>query len=292
MPPDNMAVRIEGSAIAAAVRAETRDAVQKWVRAGHRAPSLAVIIVGDNPASVSYVRSKVSASASAGIESKTLNKPESTREEIILQLVNTLNRSDNWDGILVQLPLPGHMHAARVLGALNPNKDVDGLHVINAGRLATGAPRLIPCTPAAIMELLHRTGIRIAGRHAVIVGRSNLVGKPLAHLLLIANATVTVCHSKTKDLAAVCRTADILVAAVGVPHLVTADMVKPGATVIDVGINRVGDSSKPRGYRLVGDVDYHAVEAVAGAITPVPGGVGPMTVAMLLRNTLLAAQLQ
>ena len=287
-----MAKLIDGSTIAATVRAETREDVQTWMRAGHRAPSLAVVLVGDNPASASYVRSKVRARDSAGITGATLTEPETTTEENILRIIAELNESENYDGILVQLPLPDHIHSARILTAVDPNKDVDGLHVVNAGRLATGAKGIVPCTPAAIMELLYRTDVETSGKHAVVVGRSNLVGKPLAHLLLQANATVTVCHSRTTNLAAVCRTADILVAAVGHPQVVTADMVQPGATVIDVGINRVADSTRPRGYRLVGDVDFDAVEAVAGAITPVPGGVGPMTVAMLLQNTLLAAQLR
>ncbi len=285
-----MAKRIDGKAIAAEIRQEVHRDVKQWRAAGNRAPYLAVVLVGDDPASASYVRSKIKASRGAGIEGDTIRLDAEIPESELLILIAGLNADEGVDGILVQLPLPGHIDARKVLEAVNPDKDVDGLHVINAGRLATAQDGLVPCTPAGIMELLRRSGIAIQGQRAVVIGRSNLVGKPVAHLLLGAHATVTLCHSRTRDLGAVCREADILVAAIGRALFVGADMIKPGAAVIDVGINRLEDASRPRGYRLVGDVDFDAVQQVAGAVTPVPGGVGPMTVAMLLRNTLLAAQ--
>ena len=285
-----MAKRIAGSEIAATIRAEVRTEVEEWTAAGHAPPYLAVVLVGGNPASASYVQSKIHASHEAGIAGDTLTLDADISETALLDIVAKLNADRGVDGILVQLPLPGHVDARRILQAIDPDKDVDGLHVVNAGKLATGQPGLVPCTPAGIMALLGRSNIATTGRRAVIIGRSNLVGKPLAHLLLGGNATVTVCHSRTEDLPALCREADILVAAIGRAHFVGAEMVRHGATVIDVGINRIADASRPRGYRLVGDVDYEAVGRVAGAVTPVPGGVGPMTVAMLLRNTLAAAQ--
>ena len=285
-----MAKRIDGKAVAAEVRREVHRDVQRWIASGRRAPYLAVILVGDDPASASYVRSKIKASRGAAIEGDTIRLAANISESALLGHVARLNADDEVDGILVQLPLPRHIDARLVLETVDPDKDVDGLHVINAGRLATAQAGLVPCTPAGIMELLRRSDIAIEGRRAVVIGRSNLVGKPLAHLLLGANATVTVCHSRTRDLGGVSRQADILVAAIGRAQFVGADMIKPGAAVIDVGINRLDDTSRPRGYRLVGDVDFDAAQQVAGAITPVPGGVGPMTVAMLLRNTLRAAR--
>ena len=287
-----MAQIIDGKAIAAHVRADVRTEVEAWTADGHRAPYLAVVLVGDNPASASYVRGKTKAAAEAGIESDTLSYDQSITEDDLLQVVEGLNADEHVDGILVQLPLPDHIDAQRIIRALDPNKDVDGLHPVNAGRLAIGERGFVPATPAGILELLQRAGLPPRGRHTVILGRSNLVGKPLANLLLRrgVDATVTVCHSRTADLPALTRQADILVAAIGRAGFVTADMVREGAVVIDVGINRVEDASRPRGYRLVGDVDYAAVAETAGHITPVPGGVGPMTIAMLLHNTLAAAR--
>ena len=285
-----MAKRIDGKAVAATVRQEVHRDVQHWIASGHHAPYLAVVLVGDDPASASYVRSKIKASRGAGIDGDTIRLEPEISESELLGVVARLNADEKVDGILVQLPLPRHIDARLVLEAVDPDKDVDGLHVINAGRLATAQDGLVPCTPAGIMELLRRSDIAIEGQRAVVIGRSNLVGKPLAHLLLGAHATVTLCHSRTQDLGGVSREADILVAAIGRAQFVGAGMIKPGAAVIDVGINRLDDASRPRGYRLVGDVDFEAVQHVAGAITPVPGGVGPMTVAMLLRNMLVAAQ--
>ena len=287
-----MAALIDGKAIASQVRAEVRASVDAWTAEGHRAPYLAVVLVGDDPASASYVRGKTRAAEEAGIASDTLTFDASISQAELLDVIRRLNADDGVDGILVQLPLPGHLDPQAVILALDPDKDVDGLHPTNAGRLVTGRPGFRPCTPAGIVELLRRTGVETSGRRAVVVGRSTLVGLPLANLLLQkgTDATVTICHSRTKDLAAVCREADILVAAIGRAHVITADMVREGAVVIDVGINRLDDATRERGYRLVGDVDFEAVRAKASHITPVPGGVGPMTIAMLLANTLEAAQ--
>jgi methylenetetrahydrofolate dehydrogenase (NADP+)/methenyltetrahydrofolate cyclohydrolase len=283
---------IDGRTIAAAVRAEVESEVRKWVAEGNRPPYLAVVLVGDNAASASYVRGKAKACAEAGIESDTLSYPPTIRQDELLELIERLNTGDNVDGILVQLPLPDHIDEGKVILAIDPDKDVDGFHPMNVGRLVLGHGGFPPATPAGILELLRRTSIEISGKRAVIVGRSNIVGKPLVNMLLQkgVDATVTVCHSRTQDLPVICREADILIAAIGRAKFVSGGMVKPGAVVIDVGINRVEDSTRPRGYRLVGDVDYDAVAAVAGYITPVPGGVGPMTIAMLLKNTLLAAR--
>lgn len=283
---------IDGRAIAAQVRKEVRTAVDRWTSQGHRAPYLAVVLVGDNPASASYVRGKIRASQEAGIEGDTHKFDADLTESELLDVVYELGRNDRVDGILVQLPLPAHINPDRIIAAVNPDKDVDGLHVVNAGRLVTGRTGFIPCTPAGIIELLKRSQIPTSGRNAVIIGRSNLVGKPLANLMLKkgVDATVTVCHSRTRRLAQLCQNADIVIAAIGRAHFVTEDMIKPGATIIDVGINRVDDPSRKRGYRLTGDVDFEAVRQKAGWITPVPGGVGPMTIAMLLSNTLRAAQ--
>ena len=250
------------------------------------------MLVGDHPASASYVRGKKKAAAEVGIESTVHRRADSISQHELLNLVRTLNTDDSVDGILVQLPLPDHIDQHAVIETIDPAKDVDGFHPQNLGRLLIGMPQFVPATPAGIMVLLRRALDDLSGQRAVVVGRSNIVGKPLAALLMQrdANATVTVCHSRTRDLAAHTREADIVVAAVGQPKLITADMVREGVTVIDVGINRVDDDSRERGYRLVGDVDYDAVAPKAHAITPVPGGVGPMTIAMLLRNTLRAAQ--
>ncbi|MEM1125332.1 MAG: bifunctional methylenetetrahydrofolate dehydrogenase/methenyltetrahydrofolate cyclohydrolase FolD [Bacteroidota bacterium] len=287
-----MAELIDGKAVAAAVRAEVRAEVEAWTAQGHRAPYLAVVLVGDNPASASYVRGKARACGEAGIGSDTLRREATIAEADLLGLIADLNADPAVDGILVQLPLPDHIDENKVIAAIDPAKDVDGFHPRNVGRLVLGQPAFQPATPAGIMELLRRSGVQTQGQHAVIIGRSNIVGKPMANLLLQrgTDATVTVCHSRTRHLPALTRQADILIAAIGRPHFVSADMIKEGAVLIDVGINRVEDASRERGYRLVGDVDFDGVQDKARAVTPVPGGVGPMTIAMLLRNTLTAAQ--
>ena len=273
------AVRIDGKELALKVRAE----VAEDVRAFGRPVCLATILVGDDPASHVYVGSKHKASHEAGIDSRDHRFPSETPESEILELIGDLNADDSVDGILVQLPLPEHMDEPTVLRAVDPAKDVDGFHVLNAGRLYLGEPFLVPATPLGIMAMLEEYGVELKGKDAVVIGRSEIVGKPMAMLLLAQHATVTICHSRTVDLAAHTRRADVLVAAVGREGLVTPDMVKPGATVVDVAMNRNAEG------KLVGDVDP-AVFEVAGLMTPVPGGVGPMTIAMLLRNTLTAAQ--
>ncbi len=289
-----MATLIDGRTIAAQVREEVRREVQEWIAQGHRPPYLAVVLVGDNPASQSYVRGKRKAAAEVGIASDTFHYPATISEEELLSLIHELNTREDVDGILVQLPLPEHIDEFTIIQAITPEKDVDGFHPENTGLLWIGRPRFIPATPAGILELLHRSNIDTRGQRAVVLGRSNIVGKPVAGLLIQkgVDATVTICHSRTRDLPAVTREADILIVAIGRAHFVTADMVKEGVVVIDVGINRVEDPSRPRGYRLVGDVDFEAVKEKASAITPVPGGVGPMTIAMLLKNTLKAARLR
>ena len=289
--PITMAHIIDGKAISARIREEVKQAVADRSAAGHRVPYLAVVLVGDDPASASYVRGKAKASAEVGIESDTLTYDVSISEEELLDVVHRLNSDDSVDGILVQLPLPDHIDDRKVIDAISPAKDVDCFHPASVGNLVIGLDGFKPATPAGIVELLQRSGVQTSGAHCVIIGRSNIVGKPLANLMLNkgVDATVTVCHSRTKDLPAIARQADILVAAIGRANFVTADMVKPGAVVIDVGINRVEDATRERGYRLVGDVDFEAVAPIASLITPVPGGVGPMTIAVLLQNTLLAA---
>ena len=273
------AVRIDGRALAEKVRAQ----VAADVRAYGESVCLATILVGDDPASHTYVGSKHKASHEAGIDSRDHRFPSDTGESTVLELIDELNADDAVDGILVQLPLPDHMDEPTVLRAVDPEKDVDGFHVLNAGRLYLGEPFLVPATPSGVMVMLEEHGVELQGKEAVVIGRSEIVGKPMAMLLLAQHATVTICHSRTVDVAAHTRRADILIAAVGRPGLVTPEMVKPGATVIDVGVNRTDDG------KLVGDVDPACFE-VAGLMTPVPGGVGPMTIAMLLRNTLTAAQ--
>ena len=279
------ATLIDGTALAATLRAQYREQALQLTSVG-RKPGLAVIIVGDNPASRVYVRNKVKACDEAAFYSRLIALPESTTDDELLAQIGALNADAAIHGILVQLPLPAHINAHRVIEAINPAKDVDGFHVASAGALMTGATDagFAPCTPAGVMEMLRSAKIDPAGKHAVVIGRSNIVGKPMALLLLAAGATVTVCHSKTQDLSAITRQADILVAAIGKPRFVTAAMVKRGACVIDVGINR--DAAG----KLCGDVDFAGVKDVAGAITPVPGGVGPMTIAMLLGNALIAAR--
>jgi methylenetetrahydrofolate dehydrogenase (NADP+)/methenyltetrahydrofolate cyclohydrolase len=281
---------IDGTAQAASLRAELRDSVAAYAARHGQAPGLAVVLVGDDPASGVYVRTKLRQAAEVGIRSIEHVLPAATTEAELLALLDTLNARADVHGILVQLPLPRHIAADAVLRRVRPEKDVDGFHPENAGRLAIGQPALVPCTPAGSMRLIQSVEKNLRGLHAVVLGRSTIVGRPMAQLLLLADCTVTIAHSGTRDLPALARTADILVAAIGRPHFVTADWIKPGAIVIDVGINRVAaDGGKPR---LVGDVDTTAAMAVAGAITPVPGGVGPMTVATLLANTLLCAELQ
>jgi methylenetetrahydrofolate dehydrogenase (NADP+)/methenyltetrahydrofolate cyclohydrolase len=274
---------IDGKAVGAAVRERVRLDVEAYVQEAGRTPVLATVLVGEDPASEIYIRNKRKGCEEAGMRSVHHGLDASTPEPQLLDLVADLGADDDVDGILVQLPVPDHIDPNAVVGAIDPAKDVDGLTPTNAGLLAHGTPGLVPCTPAGVMELLRHEGVELEGAEAVVVGRSKLVGVPIARLLLSANATVTVCHSRTHDLPAVCHRADVLVAAVGVPKLLGADAVKPGAVVIDVGMNRTEDG-------LFGDVDYEAAAEVAAAITPVPGGVGPMTIAMLLANTLAAAR--
>jgi methylenetetrahydrofolate dehydrogenase (NADP+)/methenyltetrahydrofolate cyclohydrolase len=279
--------RIDGKAAAAAIREKVASHVRDFERRTGRAPGLATVLVGEDPASAVYVRSKNRATAEAGMASFAHNLPDTISESELLQLVTDLNADSQVDGILVQLPLPSHVDATRVIETVEPGKDVDGFHPVNAGRLATGLPALVACTPFGCLHLLKKELGSLAGLEAVVIGRSNIVGKPMAQLLIAESATVTVAHSKTRDLPAVVRRADIVVAAVGRPEMVRGDWIKPGATVIDVGINRL-PTADGKG-RLVGDVAYDEAAEVAAAITPVPGGVGPMTIAMLMRNTLVAA---
>lgn len=286
---------LDGRALSQTVRDEVAAGVAEMQHKHGVTPGLAAILVGDDPASAVYVRNKERACAAAGIFSQTFRRPAATRQSELLHLVARLNRDARFHGILVQLPLPPPIDASAVIDALDPLKDVDGLHPFNLGKLEQGAPVFVPATPAGIQQILLRSGYDPAGRHIVICGRSNIVGKPLALLLMQrqegANATVTVAHTRTVDLAGLTRQADVVVAAMGRPQAITADMVKAGAVVIDVGINRVADAARRSGYRLVGDVDFAPVAAKAAAITPVPGGVGPMTIAMLLVNTLTAARI-
>jgi methylenetetrahydrofolate dehydrogenase (NADP+)/methenyltetrahydrofolate cyclohydrolase len=274
---------IDGKAVAAGVRERVRAEVGEYAETAGRAPVLATVLVGEDPASQIYIRNKREACEEVGMGSRHHGLDAGTSEDELLALVAALGEDEDVDGILVQLPVPDQIDPDAVVAAIDPGKDVDGLTPVNAGLLAHGVPGLVPCTPAGVMELLRHEGVGLEGAEAVVVGRSKLVGVPVARLLLSANATVTVCHSRTRDLAAVCSRADVLVAAVGVPRLLGAGAVKPGAVVIDVGMNRTEDG-------LCGDVDYEAAAEVAAAITPVPGGVGPMTIAMLLVNTLAAAR--
>ncbi|HEX6307798.1 MAG TPA: bifunctional methylenetetrahydrofolate dehydrogenase/methenyltetrahydrofolate cyclohydrolase FolD [Longimicrobiales bacterium] len=290
-----MAHIISGRQLSETMRAEIAAEAAAFRDETGSTPGLAVVLVGQDPASEVYVRMKGKAADTAGFFSRQITLPENTPEDEVLGVVEGLNADPGVHGILVQLPLPKHIDSSRVLLAIDPAKDVDGFHPMNAGRLAVGDETVLaPCTPAGIIEMLLRSGHDPAGKHVVVVGRSNIVGKPVALLLLRTgrggNATVTVAHSRTKDLAAITRQADILVAAVGRANLITRDMVKPGVVVIDVGVNRVDDPAAVKGYRLVGDVAFDQVAEVASAITPVPGGVGPMTITMLLRNTLEAAR--
>ena len=280
-----MATRIDGKAISAALRGEIAAEVVELKKQGIT-PGLAVILVGEDPASQTYVRNKQKACEEVGFHGEQINLPATTTQEELLAVVEELNARKDIHGILCQLPLPKGLDDSLVIAAIDPKKDVDAFHAENVGHIMIGDQQFLPCTPAGVMELIHRSDITVEGKHCVVIGRSNIVGKPMAMLLLQENGTVTICHSRTKNLAEVCRQADILVAAVGRAKFVTADMVKPGATVIDVGINRDENG------KLCGDVDFDAVEPIAGAITPVPGGVGPMTIALLMKNTLTAAKQQ
>lgn len=283
---------IDGKALAADIQAGVARDVQARLEAGLSQPGLATVLVGDDPASHTYVRFKRKACQDVGIRSFAYELPAATSEDELLGLLDGLNRDPDVHGILVQLPLPDHLDEETILRAVSVEKDVDGFHPLNLGRLAQKGrePYFIPCTPSGIMALLEHAGVELSGAQAVVLGRSNIVGMPTALLLVKANATVTICHSRTRELAEVCRQADVLVAAIGRAEMVKADWIKPGAAVIDVGINRIDDPSRKSGTRLVGDVAYDAAKEIAGAITPVPGGVGPMTIAMLLRNTLRAAE--
>ena len=283
------AERIDGKAFAAALRERVREQAQAFERLAGRKPGLAVVLVGEDPASQVYVRSKGKATVAANMESFEHRLPADTSHADLLALIEQLNADEAVDGILVQLPLPGHLDEQDIIAAIDPDKDVDGFHIANAGRLAVGQRGFVPCTPlGCIMLLTDRLG-DLSGKDAVVIGRSNIVGKPMAQLLLDANATVTIAHSRTKDLPAVVRRADIVVAAVGRPEMVKSDWLKDGAVVIDVGINRLPPEPGSEKGRLVGDVDYAGAQQVVSAITPVPGGVGPMTIAVLLRNTVVAA---
>lgn len=284
---------IDGFEIAAELRREISKEVEALKKSGV-IPTLAVILVGDDPASQSYVKGKTNALHEVGMEDKTFRLPASTGEAELLKLIDELNNDKSVNGILVQLPVPKQIDPDKVIAAISPEKDVDGFHPANIGKLFLGHETFISCTPNGVIHLLKKTGVVTSGAHAVIVGRSNIVGKPLSLLMMSreVNATVTVCHSGTKNLSEITKSADILIAAMGKPQFIKADMIKPGAVVIDVGVNRVDDSSKKSGFRLVGDVDFEPAKEIASAITPVPRGVGPMTIAMLVENTLLAAKRQ
>ncbi|KQM21589.1 bifunctional methylenetetrahydrofolate dehydrogenase/methenyltetrahydrofolate cyclohydrolase FolD [Novosphingobium sp. Leaf2] len=279
---------IDGKGFAEGLRARVADCAAAFTHKAGRKAGLAVVLVGEDPASQVYVRSKGKQTVACGMASFEHTLPADADEAQLLGVVDRLNRDPAVDGILVQLPLPAHMDEQKVIAAINPDKDVDGFHVVNVGRLATGLPGFVPCTPLGCIMLLQHTLGSLAGLNAVVIGRSNIVGKPMAQLLLAQSCTVTIAHSRTRDLSEVVRRADIVVAAVGRPDMVKADWLKPGATVIDVGINRVPGAEAGK-TRLVGDVDFASASTVAGAITPVPGGVGPMTIAVLLRNTIVAA---
>lgn len=285
------AVIIDGKQVAADVRAEVANKVAELKKKGI-APCLAVILVGENPASVSYVTGKQKALAEVGMVDRSVHLPESTSEEELLKLIDQLNADDSVHGILVQLPLPKHINEEKVIMAISPEKDVDGFHPVSVGNLMIGRPGFLPCTPHGIIVLLKKAGIETSGKHAVVIGRSNIVGKPVSILLARkdTNCTVTMCHTGTKNMAEITRQADIIVVASGHPHTLTADMVKEGAVVIDVGVNRIPDSSKKSGFRLIGDCDFDDLKEKTSFITPVPGGVGPMTIAMLMQNTLESAE--
>lgn len=293
---------LDGKKIAAEIRGEIREQVEALKAAGKRVPKLAIVIVGHNPASETYVNNKLKACAEVGIEAEKIAYPEEITEQTLLTEVHRLNNDPSIDGFIVQLPLPSHITETTILSAIDYRRDVDGLTPENVGRTVQGLPSIVSATPRGIRELLARYDIATEGKHVVVIGRSNIVGKPMAILLMqrpylslpgmsaasLGDATVTICHSKTQDLKSICLTADIIIVAAGCPGLLTAEMVREGATVIDVGINRVDDANAPRGYRLVGDVDFEHVSQKAAYISPVPGGVGPMTIVSLLQNTLQA----
>ncbi|MCI5519564.1 MAG: bifunctional methylenetetrahydrofolate dehydrogenase/methenyltetrahydrofolate cyclohydrolase FolD [Treponema sp.] len=285
------AVVIDGKQVAADVRAEVAKKVADLKTKGIT-PCLAVILVGENPASVSYVTGKQKALAEVGMSDRSVKLPESSTEEELLKLIDKLNKDDSVHGILVQLPLPKHINEDKVIMAIDPSKDVDGFHPVSVGNLMIGRPGFLPCTPHGIIVMLQKAGIETSGKHAVVIGRSNIVGKPVSILLARkdVNCTVTMCHTGTKNMAEITRQADILVVASGHPHTLTKDMAKDGAVIIDVGVNRIPDSSKKTGFRLIGDCDFDDLKEKASFITPVPGGVGPMTIAMLMQNTLESAQ--
>ena len=285
------AVIIDGKQVAADIRAEVAQKVAELKKNGKNA-CLAVILVGENPASVSYVTGKQKALAEVGMQDRSVHLPENTTEEDLLKLIDQLNNDDSVHGILVQLPLPKHINEDKVLMAIAPGKDVDGFHPVNVGNMMIGRPGFLPCTPHGIIVLLQRMGIETSGKHAVVIGRSNIVGKPVSVLLAQknVNCTVTLCHTGTKNLPEITKQADIVVVASGHPHTLTGDMIKDGAVVIDVGVNRIHDSSKKSGFRLVGDCDFDDLKEKTSFITPVPGGVGPMTIAMLMVNTLESAK--
>lgn len=287
---------LDGKATSAALKADIRSEVEAIVAAGGRPPHLAAILVGDNGASVTYVNNKVKSCHEVGFKSSLIKFPDTVTEKELLSKITELNADPTIDGFIVQLPLPRHINETLITESIAPEKDVDGFHPVNMGALALGQGQLVPATPAGIIEILERYDIPTEGRHAVVVGRSNIVGIPVSLLLSgkykKGNCTVTICHSKTQNLPEITRQADILVAAIGVPHFITADMVKEGATVIDVGITRVADESKKSGFSIKGDVDYDAVAPKCEYITPVPGGVGPMTIAMLMKNTLTAMKIR
>lgn len=285
------AIIIDGKQVAADIRAEVAQKVAALKKNGKNA-CLAVILVGENPASVSYVTGKQKALAEVGMQDRSVHLPENTTEEDLLKLIEQLNNDDTVHGILVQLPLPKHINEDKVIMAISPEKDVDGFHPVNVGNMMIGRPGFLPCTPHGIIVLLQRMGIETSGKHAVVIGRSNIVGKPVSVLLAqkSVNCTVTLCHTGTKNLSEITKQADIVVVASGHPHTLTGDMIKQGAVVIDVGVNRIPDSSKKSGFRLVGDCDFDDLKEKASFITPVPGGVGPMTIAMLMVNTLESAE--
>ena len=285
------AIIIDGKQVAADIRAEVAQKVAALKKNGKNA-CLAVILVGENPASISYVTGKQKALAEVGMQDRSVHLPENTSEEDLLKLIDQLNNDDTVHGILVQLPLPKHINEDKVIMAISPEKDVDGFHPVNVGNMMIGRPGFLPCTPHGIIVLLQRMGIETSGKHAVVIGRSNIVGKPVSVLLAqkSVNCTVTLCHTGTKNLPEVTKQADIVVVASGHPHTLTGDMIKEGAVVIDVGVNRIPDSSKKSGFRLVGDCDFDDLKEKASFITPVPGGVGPMTIAMLMVNTLESAE--
>jgi len=290
-----MAQILSGKELAEKMRAEMKTEIEKLKNQHNSVPGLAVVLVGDDPASISYVTAKEKACAEIGIFSREYKFDANYQEEELLKLINQLNHDKAIHGILVQLPLPEHINEEKVLYAIDPDKDVDGFHPVNVGRLMIGAPGFLPCTPHGIQQLIVRNGIEISGKHVVIVGRSNIVGKPLAMILVqkkpAANATITMCHTGTRNMAELTKLADILVVAAGRAHTVNADMVKDGAVVIDVGVNRIEDPTKKSGFRLIGDVEFDEVSKKASAISPVPGGVGPMTITMLLHNTIQSAKI-